>query len=261
MMNRDLYKEAVNDIRADEKLVKELAVKMEKNLKKPRRSTGKFSIIAASVAVLLIAAVFVQNRFGLIPGNKLAQMNPGESITLSGGKGNIYVNKSEGIVSGKLFIPEGAYSKDYNMDELAELFGRNPIPVIPEGFKQEGISTNITFGPDGKMLFMSPLQYSRDINDPNAPIIDIRLNKDALPPKDCIYSTEPKESIIGGTKVIIGVSKMEGGINEQSSPSEVYEVYSAEFIHKGIGYNITAKRTDAQTFLDLLEDIIFETSK
>lgn len=251
-MNKDIYVAAVDDIKVNERVVKELKIKMKE---KPKRSIVRYSVLAASVAVLIIAAIFLSGR-GLLTGNKVAKLTPGDSITLSRGKGTIYINKIEGKVSGKLYIPEGATSKDYTMEELAGFFGRDPLPKIPEGFKPLGSGTNITFGPDGKLLFMSSLSYSKDINDPDAPSIDINLNKNALPPKDCIYTSDVKESVIGSTKVVIGAVTMEDKFDASGKPTEFYDMYTAEFIYNEIGYNITAKKIDGETFINLLNSII-----
>lgn len=251
-MNKDVYIAAVNDIKVDEKVVKELEIKMKE---KPRRSIGKFSVLAAGMAILIMAAIFLNNS-GLLVGNKIAKLIPENSITLSKGKGNIYINRIEGLVSGKLLIPEGSTSKDYTMEELAAFFGRDPLPKIPNGFKAQSSGTNITFGPDGKMLFMSSLSYSKDIENPDAPSINIMLNKNALPPKDCIYTSDVKESVIGSTKVVIGAITMEDKFDASGKPTEFYDVYTAEFIYNEIGYNIIAKRIDGETFIDLINSII-----
>lgn len=251
-MNKDIYKEAVNEIKADKKLVKELAIKMNE---KPIKRVGKYSILAASMAVLLIAAIFINNN-GLLSSKKIAQLNAGDSIALSKGKGNININKIEGIISSKLFIPEGSTSKDYTMQQLAEFFGRDPMPKISEEYKAQSSGTNITFGPDGKMLFMSSLSYSKDIDNPDSPSIDIRLNKNALPLTDCKYTSNVKESVIGSTKVVIGAINMGDKFDAEGKPTEFYDIYTAEFIYNEIGYSITAKRTDGETFINLLNSII-----
>lgn len=253
-MNKDIYIAAVNDIKVNERVVKELKIKMKE---KPKRNMGRYSVLAAGMAVLIIAAVFLNGK-GLFTGNKVAKLTPGDSITLSRGQGTMYINKIEGIVSGKLRIPEGSTSKDYTMEELAQFFGRDPLPKLPEEFKPMGNGTNITFGPDGKMLFMSSLNYSKDINNPDAPSIDIKLNKNALPLTDCKYTSNVKESVIGSTKVVIGAITMEDKFDASGKPTEFYDVYTAEFIHNEIGYNITAKRIDGETFINLLNNIIMK---
>jgi hypothetical protein len=258
MMKKDIYKEAVNDIKVDERLLKELAIKMKG---KPRkRNMGKYTLVAASLAVLLVAAVFINNT-GLFSTKKIAKLNAGDSITLSKGKGTVYINKIEGIRSSKLFIPEGSVSKDYDMGQLAEVFGRNPLPAVPNEFKSLTDTTNITFDPSGKLLFMSPISYSKDINNPDAPSIDIRLNKNELPLKDCLYGGDIKESTIGSTKVVIGALSMEDKFDTAGKPTETYDVYTAEFIYNEIGYNITAKRVDGETFINLLNSIILNSEK
>lgn len=256
-MNRDIYRAAVDDIKINEKVIKELAIKMKE---KPKRNIGRFSILAAGMAFLIVAAVFL-NRNGMFGGQKIAKLIPGESVVLSGSRGTIYINKLEGIVSGKLFIPEGSTSRDYTMEELSELFRRDPMPKLPEGFKPLINGTNITFGPDGKMLFMSSLSYSSDIDNPDAPSIDIKLNQNELPPKDCIYASDAVESLIGSTKVVIGAVTIEDKFDEAGKPNEFYDLYTAEFIHKGIGYNITAKKIDGGTFINLINNIIFDSEK
>ena len=256
MLNKDLYKAAVNDIKVNEDLIKELSIKMKN---KPNKINGiaKYGVIAASVAVLLIAAVLVQNKMSLFTDKKITQLNAGETITLSKGRGNIYINKIEGIKSSKLFIPEDASSKDYTIKQLAEFFGRDPMPAIPEEYKPAMDTANVIFDHQGKMLFMSSILYSTDINNPDSPSIDIKLNKDALPPKDCLYNTSSvKESTIGSTKAVIGTIKMGDKFDANGNPAAFYDVYSAQFIYNGIGYDITAKRTDAQTFINIINSII-----
>lgn len=254
-MNKDLYRAALNEIHVNENKVKELAEKMKE---KPKKSMiiGRYGIIAAGIAVLLIAVIIIKGNGGAISGKSEVRLSEGSSVTLPQGKGTIYTNKLEGKVSGKLLIPEGSISKDYTMEQLAEFFGRNPLPGMPEGFKLEGSGTNIIFDPQGKMIFMSPLVYSKDIENPDAPQINIKLNKDALPPKDCIYTSAVKESTIGSTRVVVGVSVMDDKFNSEGKPTSSYDLYSAQFIYNGIGYDITATRIDGQTFLDLLTSII-----
>lgn len=256
MMNKDLYKSAVDEIVADERIVRELSKKMIEEPVRLRRKT-RYGILSAAAVLLLIAVIALGNNNNLISGNRIAQLNTGVSITLPQGKGTLYINKIEGMTSSKLFIPEGAYSKDYTLEQLTGFFGRGPLPKIPDGYKAESDSTNITFDPQGKMLFMSTISYSMDIDNPDASSIDIKMNKDALPPKDCLYSRDTlKESTIGSTKVVIGAISMEDMPNDEGKASASYNVYSAEFIYNNIGYSITAKRTDGQTFIDLLESII-----
>ena len=243
-MNKDLYRAAVDDIKVDENLIRELTIKMKE---KPRRWKRHYSIAAASLAVIILTAAFIYSKTGMVSDKKIAQLTVGDSITLSKGKDTIYINKIEGISSGKLFIPEGAYTKEYTIDKLSDVFGRNPIPKIPEAFKTTSNTTSITFDAQGKMLFMSAISYSMDINNPEAASINIKLNKNTLPPKDCLYNNDTvKESAIGSTKVLVGAMPV---------GNKSY-IYSAEFIYKEIGYNITVKSTEGETFIDLLKSII-----
>lgn len=108
---------------------------------------------------------------------------------------------------------------------------------------------------------MSSLSYSKDIDNPDAPSIDIKLNKNALPLTDCRYTSDVKESVIGTTKVVIGAITMEDKFDADGKPTEFYDIYSAEFIYNEIGYNITAKRTDGETFINLLNSIILNSGK
>jgi hypothetical protein len=255
-MNKDLYRAAVSDIKVKEELVKELAIKM-KEKSRTEKKIGNYKFLAASVVILLVAAIFIKSRFELISSARVGQLSAGNSITLSKGRGTVHINKIEGIASSKLFIPEGAYSKDYTLQQLVELFSRDPLPVIPQEFKAGSNITNITFDAQGKMLFMSAISYSKDINNPDAPSIDIKLNKNALPPKDCLYGSDTlKESTIGSTKVVIGAMSMGDKFNDEGTPTSFYDVYNAEFIYHEVGYSITAKRIDGETFVNLLNSII-----
>lgn len=245
-MNKDLYKAAVDDIKVNEKFIEEVELKMrEKQRKVNKLST--FGIAAASLAVVITAGIFLYDTVGVKPGKDVAQVDKAHISTSKDAKADtIYVNKLEGIRSAKLFIPEDAYSKDYTIDQLKELFGRNPVPAMPKDFKAVSDTTNITFEANGKILFMSALSYSKDINNPEAASIDVKLNKGKLPPTDCIYASETKESVIGSTKVTIGSIALE----------DKSEIYSAQFIYDGIGYNLTASKVDKDTFIDLLKSII-----
>jgi hypothetical protein len=251
-MNKELYKSAVDDIKVNEELIKELTIKMMNKQVRPKGS-GKYGIIAAALAIVLLSAVFIQNIYRQNNHNKIVQLTAGDSIKLPKEKGTIYINKIEGINSAKLFIPEGAYTIEYALDELAEVFGRNPLPEMPKDFRASGNNTSIIFEPEGKILYMNPIIYSTNFENPEAPSINIKLNRDALPPIDCIYNTDnTKESLIGSTKVIIGAMSQK----DEGNPSFSYTIYSAEFIHYGVGYNITANGTDGETFLNLLYSII-----
>lgn len=253
-MNMELYRSAVNDIKVNQKLVKELAVKMKEKQVNQNRQI-RFGVLVAAMAILIASVFSVQNLIRKNSENKVAQLSAGKSIKLS--KGTIYINKIEGTKSSKLLIPEGSYSKEYTLPQLAEVFGKNPLPSIPKDFRPASESTNITYDSQGKMLFMSTLSYSKDIEHPESPIIDIKLNKNSLPPKDCLYNTDTlKESVIGSTKVVIGSMKQGDKFNDDGKPTTFYDMYSAEFIYNGVGYNITTRRTDGETFLNLLYSII-----
>lgn len=177
-------------------------------------------------------------------------------FTMPADKPTTYINKIANIGAGKLLVPEGAYSKELSMAELNEYFGRDPMPVVPNGFIPTSDKANIMFKTDGNIFYMSEFSYSKDINDPNSPSISLQLSKGALPLRDCFYSSSPKESVIGNTKLVIGLIKMNDGSLDQSQTAESYNVYTSQFIYNGIGYDITAKRIGEQSFLALLKSII-----
>lgn len=181
---------------------------------------------------------------------------PKVNTTPTTNKTTININKVSSFVSAKLLVPEGAYSKELTMTELKDYFGKDPIPVVPANFTADSDKANIMFKPDGNIFFMSEFTYSQDKKDPNSPTISLQLNKDALPPRDCFYSSTPKESIIGGTKLVIGLIKMNDNTLDQTKTNETYDVYTSQFIYKGIGYDITAKRIDEKAFITLLTSLI-----
>lgn len=168
-------------------------------------------------------------------------------------KESIFINNISSISAGKLLVPEGAYSKELSMTELSEYFGRNPMPIVPTDFKPQSDKVDIMFKADGNIFYMNEFSYSKDINDPNSAEISLQLNKGSLPLRDCFYNSEPKESIIGMTKLIIGSIKMNDSTNLSTGD---YNVYTSQFIFDGIGYDITAKKIDEATFLSLLKSII-----
>jgi hypothetical protein len=137
------------------------------------------------------------------------------------------------------------------MEELKNYFGRDPMPVVSSDFKPVSNTANLMFKPDGSIFYMGEYTYTKDINDPKSPSIGIQLNKGALPLRDCFYTSAPKESIIGTTTLVVGHAKVSGDPAEGS-----YEIYTAQFIYNGIGYDITANRIDQKSFVDLLQSII-----
>lgn len=255
-MNKDIYISAVNDIHVDSRLIRETAKKMKEKQTVKSWSFQK-TALAACVVLLILATFTVRNIYNIDTKKNLASLTPGKTITLAAGKGKLYINKLEGVRSGKLLVPEGAYSKELTMKELTEYLGKDPLPIIPQGFKSETSTVNIMFKPDGSIFFMTALRYYSDINDPASPSISIQLNKNALPPRDCFYGTgAPKESLIGDTKVVIGSEKVSDFSTDQTKASKSYDIYSTQFIYKGIGYDIVAKKIDGQSFVDLITSII-----
>lgn len=255
-MNKDLYKAAVDDIQVSEELMNRLNLNI-KNNKKEFALKVRYGIAAACAVIVIFGVVFMQFGRELFSDKKIGRLNPGTEISISQGNIHIYTNKIQGIKSSKILIPEGSVSKEYNIENISKAFGRNPLPAVPKDFKLENNSISITYNPQGKMLFMSALSYSKDINNPSSPTIDMKFNKNALPPRDCLYSSANlKESIFGATKVTIGSATLSDKVNEDGKTEGSYDVYSAQFIYKGIGYDITAKRIDADTFIGLLKSII-----
>lgn len=253
-MNKDLYRAAVNEIKPDEKILKELKLKM-KDKQPVKAGMSRYRLVLISAAAVIVIAFALQST-GLIGRHEAIQLKPGSTIALSNGKGSIYVNKTGGKMSAKIFIPQDAYSKDYTLDQLSELLGRSPLPEMPKGFKADVIKTNVTFDSKGKILFMSSIIYSTDTENPEAPSIEIKLNKDQLPPRDLIYVSKPVESVINGTKVTIGAAVVADKFDNSGKPAASYELYSAQFIYNGIGYDITGKRVSGQEFIKLIEDIL-----
>lgn len=267
-MSKDMYKAAVNDIKVDRELIYETAeiMKGTKKMKSKRHNIYHYGVLAASLIIIAVTAFSMNNIISSPSGVKtpsakgseyLAHLDAGKAITLADGKGELYINEIGGMVSGKLRVPEGAYSKDMSMEELNEYFGRNPLPVIPSEFKAESNSANVMFNPDGSIFYMSEIRYYKDINDSASPNISIQLSKDTLPLRDCLFKGDNEQkSTIGNTTLVIGSYKMGENISEQGVPSDYFDVFYSEFIYNGIGYNISAERINGEVFIGLLQSII-----
>jgi hypothetical protein len=283
---KNIYKSAVKEIKVENNLINDTAIKMmesKKTIEDPKLKNRRKSIYGhaalATCVMFLIGAVFLlQNRFNQSQiakqpnskqqavvvndnnsGNKKypAQLSPKLTVTLNDGNGKLYINEIDRIVSTKLRVPEDSYSKDLSLVELTEYFGKNPVPVFPEGLKLAGNTVNVIFNADGSVFYMNGLQLYKDINDVKSPNISIQLDKGALPLVDCFYKGDnEKESIIGNTKLIIGSLRVGEDYSEQGVAGSYYDVYYAQFMYDGIGYNIKAERVNAQSFIELLEGII-----
>jgi hypothetical protein len=205
-------------------------------------------------AALASEVVVVKNT----KGEKFKFIMPTATATTTNANTNktsIVINKVGSKVSSKLFIPEDAYNKDLTLAELTQYFGKNPMPTVPSEFTPVSDKASIIFNADGSILFMSPFTYSKDANDPDSPSISIQLNKGKLPPRDCIYTTTPIDSVIGNTKLTIGLMKETDSL-DATSPTEAYDVYTSQFIYNGVGYSISASRIDEKAFVNILKTII-----
>lgn len=255
-MNKKIYKAAVDDIRADSKLINETAKKMQET-NRSKHHIYRYGTLAACMAIVLVSVFFLQNMLNKSSSGYPVHLSAGKTITLTDGKGKIYINEVGRSISSKLRVPEGSYSKDLSMSELNQYFGRNPLPTTSKDFKPESNSVNIMFNADGSIFYMSPLRYYKGTNDEVSPKINIQLDKGKLPIRDCFYKGNvEKESVIGNTKLVIGSIQMGEKFTDQGTPTEYYDVYYSQFIYNGIGYNISAERVDGDMFIGLLESII-----
>ncbi|MCI8497331.1 MAG: hypothetical protein HFE85_03640 [Clostridiales bacterium] len=155
-----------------------------------------------------------------------------------------------------------------------------PIPKVPDDLKyigsisEEDQDATRCVDRDGNVLceYMAYLYLNmdEDINTAIENPFSLRevyqtFSKDEIPGGGDLSKREGAQpSIINGEKVWVNyerwrctaVKRSSGGIAAEDDPTEVYEVFRAEFVHKGIGYRITTCRLNQAEFLTLLESLL-----
>lgn len=201
------------------------------------------SAVSAAVIVLIVTAALA---FQLLPDAKIGRLEAGQQLTLD--KGTIFVN-SITRTGGKIGMPPDADIVDLTWQDLPAIFGREPIPELPEGMKLEGESISAMIFRSGGVFLMNGITFSANPQDPATARVVFDLNdKGELPLTDCVFGSD-KTSVLNDVEMMLGVETVEG----EDGP---FDMYTAQFVANNIGYRIRATNMTGDTFISIIEAIV-----
>ena len=198
---------------------------------------------SAAVIVLALAGVII---FQLLSKPADIKLETGQALTLA--NGTLFINEIN-RTDPRIGMPPDAETKELAFADLPGIFGRAPIPTLPEGLKPDAETISAMMFRSGPVFLMNGISYSTDPLDPKAARITFDLNDQGeLPLTDCVFGSETT-STLEGTEMLIGIEKIDG---EEGS----FEMYTAQFIANNIGYRIRATNMTGSQFISILETVI-----
>lgn len=198
---------------------------------------------SAAVIVLVLASVII---FQLLSKPAVIKLETGQSLTLA--NGTLFINEIN-RTDPRIGMPPDAETKELSFADLPGIFGRAPIPALPDGLKPDAETISAMMFRSGPVFLMNGITYSTDPLDPKAARITFDLNDQGeLPLTDCVFGSETA-STLEGVEMLIGIEKIDG---EEGS----FEMYTAQFIANNIGYRIRATNMTGSQFISILETVI-----
>lgn len=252
----------------DEALIQEAAVE------KPKAPAWKrWGAIAACAAILFAAAVAlpIRNHGGVNP------EIPQETIQID--RSHVLVNELDQIAdAARRYYPEEDYDTIlWDAADVLAYYGRELTPAyIPDGLTaspRNGGAT-VVASKTGEIAEDTVWRgfyhaYHEDgspqLTDNVAAVKGFFLTASKMGLlNDCCYVL-PKDALqtseIGGTAVLFGYRSMPYGPYDPQShePSGYYDLYTAEFQHDGISYEIVAKQMPLEELVKVVASVICET--
>jgi hypothetical protein len=207
-----------------------------------KRKTLALLATSAAAAILVITLSVVLTNLKPAP----VQLEAGKSVTLS--NGSLFINAITPS-SGKIRMPPDAETVELSLDDLAGIFGRQPIPTLPEGYQMSSKTVSAIMFRVGTVFMMNGITFAKDPDDPASAQIMFDLNDQGeLPISDCVFGSD-KASVLEGVEMKLGVETIVG---EEAS----FEMYVAEFVINNIGYRIRASHMTGEEFIAILEAVV-----
>jgi len=212
----------------------------ERSVYPMKKKTIWIASLSTAAAVVLVATLTFAF---LLPGAALAPLVADQ--TLKTANGTLFVNAITPS-GGKIGMPPDAEQVELSFADLAGLFGRDPIPVLPKGFAADSQTVSAMLFSNGTVFLMNGITFSTDAADPKAPRVVFDLNDKGEPPlADCIFGNGTP-STLNGVEMVVGLETREG----EAGP---FDVYTASFIANGVGYRLRAMNVSTEQFLEILE--------
>jgi hypothetical protein len=222
-------------VQADAAMTKRSVVPMK------RKTTWIAATAAAAVVVaVILTIVFMQ------PEPPPVEFKAGETVTLA--NGSLFINAVTPN-TGKIRMPPDADTVDLTLEDLTKIFGRPPIPALPDGYKMSSDTISAMMFRVGTVFIMNGITFSKDPENPEAAQVMFDLNDQGeLPIADCGFGAG-QTSVLEGVEIMLGIQTIEG---DKGS----FEMFTAEFVNNDIGYRIRATHLSADEFISILETVI-----
>ncbi len=223
--------------------VRRSGVAQERSTPPMKRKTSLLLAFGSAAAALAIATLVL---FLSMPKPVEFAFEAGKTVSLSNGTLVIHEVSRGG---GRIAMPPDADTVELAHEDLAGLFGRDPIPALPGGLKADAPLVSAMLFRSGTVFLMDGIAYSADAGDPSAPRVFFDLNDQGeLPLTDCVYGNG-EMSTVDGIEMLVGLEVVEEGAGP-------VEYYTAQFVAHNIGYRIRAVNMKGAEFLAILEAVV-----
>jgi len=289
-MFRQHYKSLFNGIQPDEDLLMKTKANMHSHIEPKglsRMKITRLSTVAACLVVIAVAAIALHpghsNAVSLtsagsssMTSTPTSSENSGIETMLQNGKNEAVVKLSNGVLnfvtantpatSAKLYFnPKTTHEEEWTPAQVVKYLGKDARPgYLPSVFsttEQTAGKTNqfIVMNNDGTVNYDNiSYYYNGSPDDAAAPSLEVKVSKGKLP-RDCVIyrASNQTPSNINGHTLSVGYEKIGVGLyDENSSPVQIYDQYSAEFLYGGIGYRVVSKGLPQKEFVKILMSII-----
>ena len=272
-MNSKKFSEAMSEL--DGKYIDE-AISYKKKAKK--LSWAKWGALAACFAVIAVTAVSILPNYldqqGTIPPNDPHSViadnsnddTQPEAPEICISMSDIIMNQVDGFTSADYarYNPETDDEVVWNKEDIVAYYGTDLTPAyIPNGLTASPQNNNVTvyIRQDSSITEDTvQLGFYQSENVSVKHGFSITASKIGIA-QTCIYllpDSEIKTSDIEGTAVTFGYCSMPYGPydSETHEPAGYYNMYTAEFKHNGIEYQIVAEQMEAEEAVKVAASII-----
>ena len=253
----------------DEKFIDEAR---EKKQNKSKFIKSKLLAVAACFAVVALSVgtfIFTSNDAKIIDSKSKKQNN-----TINIKLDNVYLNKIKSKTSfdnSYVFIEDSKEVK-WTKEQFEKYFGKNLTPAyIPNGLKPSSLNYNTTvaFDKKGNIIYDDVgLEFYDGYYKDGSPKLSnnisacygfsLTASKLGIIKDYSDFESEVKETDILGTKVTFGYCSVDYGPYDKKThePAGYYDMYTAEFKHDGIEYQIKTEQLDKTEIIKIVTSII-----
>lgn len=237
-----------------------------KNLKRILTKVSAFTCIVASLTciTLVSAATSTKQSKPITIKTALTKGKTVSKVKLSKGVLNFTKDIPAKPAASLYFDPEKTYDVVLTNEELIKYFGREfRSSYVPEGLKESdsGNAWYLKKNNDGTFAYdVVNVLYgegNEDFLNPHRKELHVKVSKGKLPITCVILTSDTTiNSDINGVEIGVGYLKQGYNYDNNGKPEGYTDVYMAEFLYKGIGYEITSNNISQEEFIKVLLSII-----